>query len=153
MELPVLAFRVNYQMKMKKVFKLSIVLVIIPTILFIPFCILILYYANQNVVDYSQDVIGTWDAFQYYDNGEMFVCDEEREMRLVFEVDTLSVCGSGMILENTDNTDYTWKSGVSLVYPTTDGEKVLFISFKSHGNMQIKTEDGGLTILLRKAIA
>lgn len=136
---------------MKKLAFTSIVLVIIPTLLFIPLCILISNSAAHNNVDYSQDVLGTWEAFQYYADSEMFVCDKENALTVVFDADSLSVLGTGTILNRVDSIGYTWTSGVSLSYTFGESETRIFVSFNTRGNMQIKTDDGKYTILLRRA--
>lgn len=135
---------------MKKLVFTSIVLIVIPTLLFIPLCILISYSATHNNVDYSQDVLGTWEAFQYYADSEMFVCDDENALTIVFDVDSLSVLGTETILNRADNTDYIWTSSVSISYTLGESKTRIFISFNTRGNMQIKTEDGRYTILLRR---
>ena len=136
---------------MKKMAVTSVVLIVIPTLLFIPLCILLSNSAAHNNVDYSKDVLGTWEAFQYYADSERFVCDEENALTIIFDANSLSVLGTGTILDSVDSIDYTWTSGVSLSYTFGKSVTRIYISFNTRGNMQIKTDDGKYTILLRRA--
>ncbi|MSC86285.1 hypothetical protein GKG40_20710 [Eubacterium sp. BIOML-A1] len=137
---------------MKKIAITSIILIIIPALLFVPLYIIISITAAHNDIDYSRDVIGTWEAFQYYEDSKMFVCDDENALVLDLTVDSLSVIGTGTILKNVDSIDYKWTSGVSISYQSDMSETILFVSFNSRGNLQIKTEDGSKTILLRRVV-
>lgn len=55
---------------MKKILFASIILVLIPTIIFVPIYALMFHTANSNVKNYTEDIIGNWEAFQYYYESE-----------------------------------------------------------------------------------
>lgn len=103
--------------------------------------------ANTNVKDYTDDVIGNWEAFQYYYEAERFVCDETKNLK--FEISNRSIKVSGSILANIE-TSYTWKGGTALSYEVDDNIVTLYLSFDSKDNLQIKIEDTSYIILLRR---
>ena len=67
---------------MKKIVLSSIVIVLIPTLVFLPIYALMVHTANTGLEDYSDDIPGKWRAFQYYYESERYVCDEEHSMQM-----------------------------------------------------------------------
>lgn len=133
---------------MKKILLASIILVLVPTIIFVPVYALMFYTANSNVKDYTDEVIGNWEAFQYYYGTERVVCDETNNLILEITDNTIKV--SGTILVNTKTT-YTWKGGTALSYEVDGDVVTMYLSFDSKDNLQVKIEDASYTILLRKS--
>lgn len=136
---------------MKKLLYTSIVIILVPSLIFIPLCIVISMNAEKNMVDYSKDIMGTWNAFQYYAGKDLIVCDSENSLTLTFDGESISVSGNDTILTNIDNCEYKWNGPVTVTYSIDNKTIELFISFNSHGNLQVKTSDGEYTILLRKS--
>lgn len=133
---------------MKKILFASIILVLIPTIIFVPIYALMFHTANSNVKNYTEDIIGNWEAFQYYYESERVVCDDNNNLTL--EVTDQTILVSGSILKNTD-THYIWKSGTALSYDVEGDTVTMYLSFDAKGNLQIKIEDTSYIILLRKS--
>lgn len=133
---------------MKKILFTSFILVLIPTIIFVPIYALMYYTANSNVKDYTDDIIGNWEAFQYYYEAERFVCDETDN--LTVKINDKAIQISGSILENIE-TSYTWISGTALSYEVDGNIITMFFSFDSRGNLQIKIENTSYIILLRRS--
>ena len=133
---------------MKRIILASIILILVPTMIFVPVYALMYYQANTNVKDYTDDVIGRWEAFQYYHEAERIVCDETNNLSICFDQQEIQVSGS--VLENTQ-TSYSWNGGTSLSYKVNDDVVTMFLDFDSKNNLQIKIENTSYTILLRKA--
>ncbi len=136
---------------MKKLAITTILLILIPTLLMAPLYLWMSKSASEHVIDYTQDVIGTWNASQYYAGKELIVCDEEHALGMIIESDTITVTGSETVLENVNEKPYIWKSKVSISYEDSNKTVNLTVSFNARGNLQLKTEDGQYTILLKKA--
>lgn len=132
---------------MRKIVLTTLVLILVPTLLFVPVYILMIYTVNTSLVDYSDDVIGRWDAFQYYYENERFACNEDNWISIAIAEDSVTI--EGTILPITDTT-YTWLTGTSLSYETENQTITLFVSFDTQNNLKVIVDDTGYIILLRR---
>ena len=132
---------------MKRILLTSLVLVFISALLFAPVYGLLIYTVNNNAVDYSGEVGGSWKVFQYYKGNERVVCNEEVYMNLTLTEDTILV--EGTILPEVD-TSYTWNNGTSFSYECEGSTMTFFLSFDTNNNLKITTSDGGYILLLRR---
>ena len=133
---------------MKKILLSSIILILVPTIIFVPIYALMFYTANSNVKDYTDDVIGDWEAFQYYYEKERFVCDETNNLTIKISNQEINILGS--VLANT-KTSYTWKSGTALSYEVDGDVVTMYFSFDDKNNLEVKMEGTSYIILLRRS--
>lgn len=132
---------------MKRILLTSLVLVLISALLFAPVYGLLIYTVNNNAVDYSGEVGGSWKVFQYYKGNERVVCNEEVYMNLTLTEDNILV--EGTVLPEVD-TSYTWNTGTSFSYECEGSTMTFFLSFDTNNNLKITTSDSGYILLLRR---
>ncbi|MBO5867824.1 MAG: hypothetical protein J6Q54_02815 [Oscillospiraceae bacterium] len=133
---------------MKRVILTTLIILIVPCLMFLPIYGYLIYTANVNAKDYRQEIQGDWETIQYYYEGQRVACNEESWMHLTFGEDTLSVRGT--VLPETD-TACTWESGCAVSYEQ-DGEKVSFLlSNDAHNNLKIIVDGTSYIILLRRS--
>lgn len=132
---------------MKRLLLTSLVLVLISALLFAPVYGLLIYTVNNNAVDYSGEVGGSWKVFQYYKGNERVVCNEEVYMNLTLTEDTILV--EGTVLPEVD-TSYTWNNGTSFSYECEGSTMTFFLSFDTNNNLKITTSDSEYILLLRR---
>ena len=132
---------------MKRILLTSLVLVLISALLFAPVYGLLIYTVNNNAVDYSGEVGGSWKVFQYYKGNERVVCNEEVYMNLTLTEDNILV--EGTVLPEVD-TSYTWNNGTSFSYECEGSTMTFFLSFDTNNNPKITTSDSGYILLLRR---
>lgn len=131
----------------KKILLTSLMLILVPALMFVPMYAVMIYTANTGLEDYSDDVLGQWDAFQYYYENERFVCGDGNNMCITITEE--NICIDGTVLSPVDTT-YSWISGTALSYEA-DGQSVtLFLSFDTRNNLKINVGDSSYIILLRK---
>lgn len=132
---------------MKKILLSSLLIILVPSLMFLPVYLLMLHTANTSLEDYSDDVLGKWSAFQYYYESERFVCDDEHSM-------TLEITDSDLVLDGNIlppvKAPYVWQSGSAVSFDSQGKETTFFFSFDSHGNLKISLEGTSYIILLRK---
>lgn len=134
---------------MKKVLFTTLVLILVPSLLFLPMYLLMIHTAKTGLEDYSDDVIGTWSAFQYYYENERFACNDDEWMNVTFSGESIAI--EGTILPISD-TACTWLSGSSLSYGSENQTTTLFLSFDTQNNLKITVNDTSYIILLRKNV-
>ena len=132
---------------MKRILLTSLVLFLISALLFAPVYGLLIYTVNNNAVDYSGEVGGSWKVFQYYKGNERVVCNEEVYMNLTLTEDNILV--EGTVLPEVD-TSYTWNNGTSFSYECEGSTMTFFLSFDTNNNLKITTSDSGYILLLRR---
>ena len=132
---------------MKRILLTSLVLVLISALLFAPVYGLLIYTVNNNAVDYSGEVGGSWKVFQYYKGNERVVCNAEVYMNLTLTEDNILV--EGTVLPEVD-TSYTWNNGTSFSYECEGSTMTFFLSFDTNNNLKITTSDSGYILLLRR---
>ena len=132
---------------MKRILLTSLVLVLISALLFAPVYGLLIYTVNNNAVDYSGEVGGSWKVFQYYKGNERVVCNEEVYMNLTLTEDNILV--EGTVLPEVD-TSYTWNNGTSFSYECEGSTMTFFLSFDTNNNLKITTSDSGYILLLSR---
>lgn len=133
---------------MKKILLTSLLLVLIPALMFAPLYGLLIYTAQTSLADYRSNVTGSWEAIQYYQNKQRIPCNEENNMQITFTEDRIQI--NGTVLPQTDSA-IEWKSGTSL-FMTLDGERtVLYLGFDNFNNLKITVGADGIIVLLRRS--
>lgn len=132
----------------KKILITSLVLVIVPTILFS-----ILYGVMVNVIynsgeDYSQEVIGEWTGTQYLKNKQLTACDDDECISLIFDEDYIYV--DGTILEP-GNYSYKWDTGSIARVKYKNEDTIFVISINSIGQMKVIINSMDYIITLSEA--
>ncbi len=129
----------------KKLIVSSLIIVLVPTVLFIIVYAWLSAVISNYSVDYSKDVIGEWTAIQYYVGKEKYVCDEEHPVTVSITENTITVSGEGVPMLDGN---YTWRTGE--VIETTYQEEVVLIkvSFDSNNHLKLKFDDPDLSMLL-----
>ena len=132
---------------MKRILLTSVLVVLIPTLMFVPLYGLLIHTAQTSLADYRSEVIGSWEAIQYYENKQRVACDEDKNIQISFTEDHIQI--DGTVLPRTDS-DIEWKSGTSL-FVTLDGERtVLYLGFDNFNNLKITVGADGIIVLLRR---
>lgn len=132
---------------MKRILLTSVLVVLIPTLMFVPLYGLLIHTAQTSLADYRSEVIGSWEAIQYYENKQRVACDEDKNIQITFTEDHIQI--DGTVLPRTDS-DIEWKSGTSL-FVTLDGERtVLYLGFDNFNNLKITVGADGIIVLLRR---
>lgn len=132
---------------MKRILLTSVLVVLIPTLMFVPLYGLLIHTAQTSLADYRSEVIGSWEAIQYYENKQRVACDEDENIQITFTEDHIQI--DGTVLPRTDS-DIEWKSGTSL-FVTLDGERtVLYLGFDNFNNLKITVGADGIIVLLRR---
>ena len=133
---------------MKRFLLTSLILILVPTMLFLPVYLYLVVYSIENAQDYSDDVQGEWSAFQYYYESQRVACNDEKYMSITFEDNTITI--EGTVLPETE-TGFTWQGGTSLTY-TADGTTYTYlISFDSNNNLKIVVDGTSYIIMLRRS--
>lgn len=132
----------------KKILITSLILVIVPTILFS-----ILYGIMVNVIynsgeDYSQEVIGEWAGVQYLKNKQLTACNDDECITLTFDKDYIYV--DGTILEP-GNYSYKWDTGSIARVKYKNEDTIFVISINSIGQMKVTINSMDYIITLSKA--
>ena len=136
-------------MKFKSLAITSLLLVLVPALIFLPVYVYLLHTAEANAQDYSDDIQGSWSAFQYYHGNERVACNDEDYMRIKIDGDVITV--EGTVLPETVST-FSWDSGTSLTYETAQGESFTYLmSFDSGNNLKIIVDGTSYIILLRRS--
>ena len=133
---------------MKNFFLTTIILILAPLLIFVPVYILLIYTANTNVKDYSDDILGRWSAYQYYYENQRVACNADIWMSM--EIDDKTIVVDGTILPQAES-DYTWGSNASINYNASGTACTFLISFDSNGNLKIIVDGTSYIILLRKS--
>ncbi len=129
----------------KKLILSSLIIVLVPTVLFVIVYSWLSVVTAHYRVDYSGNVVGEWTAIQYYAGKEKIVCDEEHTVFVNITEDTISICGDGV--PSLDG-NYTWKTG-EVMETIYQGETVLIrVSFDSNNNLKLKFDNPDFTFLL-----
>lgn len=134
---------------MKNFLLTTLVLVLVPTIIFVPVYALLIYNFKVNVKDYFNDVQGRWNALQYYYENQRVACDEDVWMLITFDEDAILV--DGTILPEIEST-CIW-NGSSLSYEVDGATTTFLLSFDSNNNLKIVVDDTPYIIILRKSEA
>ena len=132
---------------MKRILWTSVLVVLIPTLMFAPLYVLLISTAQTSLADYRSEVIGSWAAIQYYENKQRIPCDEDQNIYVTFGDDRIQI--NGTVLPETDSA-IEWKSGTSL-FATLDAEQtVLYLGFVNFNNLKITVGADGIIVLLRR---
>lgn len=132
----------------KKILITSLILIIVPTILFS-----VLYGIMVNVIynsgeDYSQEVIGQWSGVQYLKSKQLIPLGEEEYLDLTFEEEYIYI--DGTILES-GKYPYQWDTGSIARVQYKDQDHIFVISINSIGQMKIAINSMDYIITLGKA--
>ena len=133
---------------MKKIITTTIILIIVPVILFVPIYVFMSHSASVNAKDYSNEILGSWEAFQYYQGTERYVCDDANNMLLEITADQLIV--SGTVLPQSE-TSYQWYNGTSISFNRDGKDIVFYFSLDEKGILKLTVADSSHIILLRKS--
>jgi len=132
---------------MKKLVLTSLILILVPTLLFLPAYGYLIYTANTNAHDYKEDVQGQWEAIQYYYGKDRVACKDDIWMKITFDEDTIVI--DGTVLPATESKLF-WESGTSLSFEA-NGEKMLYLlSFDAQNNLKIIIDGTPYIIVLRR---
>lgn len=133
---------------MKRIVTTTLILIIVPIILFVPIYFFMSHSASVNAKDYSNEIIGNWEAFQYYQGSERYVCDDTNNMLLGITADQLIV--SGTVLPKSKTT-YQWYTGTAVSF-NRNGENIIFyFSLDAKGVLKLTVDDNSYIILLRRS--
>ena len=133
---------------MKKIIATTLILIIVPIILFVPIYVFMSHSAADNAKDYSNEILGNWEAFQYYQGTERYVCNDTNNMLLEITADQLIV--SGTVLPQSE-TSYQWYNGTAISF-NRDGKDIIFyFSLDGKGILKLTVADSSYIILLRKS--
>ena len=103
---------------MKRILFTSLIIVIVSCVIFVPVYLLLIHTVSTNVVDYSADIQGKWNAYQYYYDKERVACNDATWMSL--EIADEEIIIKGTVLQET-KCSFNWLTGTSLSY--NSGEK------------------------------
>ena len=107
----------------KKIVITSLILILVPSVLFsvlYGFMSYVIYHSGE---DYSEQVIGEWVGIQYLDNKQKIAFDESNYIILNFDKDTLHI--EGTLLEAGDY-NYKWDTG-SIARVTYNNKDCIFV--------------------------
>lgn len=82
------------------------------------------YFIYNTGEDYSKQIIGEWNGVQYVQNKQLYPCDDETSIDLVFTEDTISI--SGTLLESGDYS-YKWNTGSIAKVDYRNEENCIFV--------------------------
>lgn len=133
---------------MKRILFTSLIIVIVSCVIVTPVYLLLIHTVSNNSTDYSADIQGKWNAFQYYNDKERVACNEEIWMTLEINDDELTI--NGTVLEEV-KCNFNWLSGTSLSYTTGEDDTIYYLSIDDNNNLKITIADTSYIILLRKA--
>ena len=133
---------------MKKLILTSLILVLVPTLLFLPAYLYLVYTAIHDAPNYADDVQGEWTAIQYYYENQRIACKDDIWIKMCFEDDSITV--DGTVLPSFTS-KFTWEGGSSLSFEA-NGEKYLYlISFDNNNNLKIIIDDTDYIVVLRRS--
>lgn len=136
-------------MKPKNLIITSLITILVPSLIFLPVYFYLVYTSAANAKDYSDELQGSWSAFQYYHESQRVACNDEEYMHINIEGDTITV--EGTVLPETASA-ITWNSGTSFTYRTAEGESFTYLlSFDSANNLKIIVDGTSYIILLRRS--
>lgn len=133
---------------MKSFFLTSMILILAPTLIFLPVYALLIYTSVTNVKDYSADIQGQWNAYQYYYENKLIGCNSDVWMSVT--IDDKSITVDGTVLPQAES-DYTWINGTSLKYEANGETFTFLLTFDSNNNLKIVVEGTPYIIMLRKS--
>lgn len=133
---------------MKKILWTSLLVVLIPTLMFAPLYGLLIHTTQTSLSDYRSDVIGSWEAIQYYENKQRIACDDTHNMQITFDDDHILI--EGTILPRTDS-EIEWKSGTSLFVNLDGSQTVFYLGFDNFNNLKVTVGADGIIVLLRRS--
>ena len=118
----------------KKIIITSLILFLVPTILFAVLYGVMRYAIYNTGDDYSQQIIGNWEGVQFLSNKQLQPCDESNAISLLFDENTVEIGGT---LVKTGKYEYKWDTG-SIAKVNIDGEKTIFVfSINSIGQLKV----------------
>ena len=133
---------------MKKILFTSLIIVVVSCVIFVPVYLLLIHTASTNVVDYSADIQGKWNAYQYYYDKDRVVCNDEIWMTLEIVDDEITI--KGTVLQEV-NCNFNWLNGTSLSYSFGEENTTFYLSIDENDNLKITIAEDSYIILLRRA--
>lgn len=133
---------------MKKIFITSLILVLVPCLLFSVVYGYLIYMTSANAQDYSDDILGQWEAIQYYYGSDRIACKDDVWINIAFDDSTVTIDGTVLPAQTAD---YEWEGGTSLTFQSETQTVRYLISFDNHNNLKIIIDDTSYIILLRRS--
>lgn len=134
----------------KKIVITSLILVIVPSILFS-----ILYGVMTHVIynsgeDCSEAVLGEWAGIQYLTDKQLNMCDDDTAIGVTFEENCLVITGN---LLEPGTYDYSWDTG-SIARVKYNNEDCIFVlSVNSIGQLKMTINSMDYIITFNKVVA
>ena len=113
---------VEFVMK-RKIVITSLILVIVPSILFAILYGIMSYVIYNTGEDYKEEIKGEWTGVQYLSNKQLFLCDESNNISLKFEDEKIYIDGTVM---QPGEYSYKWNTG-SIAKVDYMGEDCIFV--------------------------
>ena len=132
---------------MKRLLLTTVILIAIPTLVFIPSYAILAYNVKVNAKDYSEDIKGQWTANQFYYDNQLTVCNDEVGMNVTFDGETIVV--EGNILPHASS-KYEMLNGTSLSYEADGVTYTYLLSFDTFNNLVVIVDGTPYIIFLRK---
>lgn len=118
----------------KKLVTTSLILFLVPTILFSMLYSVMRYTIYNAGEDYSQQIIGGWEGTQYLSSKQLHPCDKHDSIVMFFDENSVEINGT-LIKEG--KYEYKWDTG-SIAKVDIDGEKYIFVfSINSLGQLKV----------------
>lgn len=131
----------------KKIVITSLILVLIPSILFSILYGIMSYVIYHGGEDYSEKSIGNWKAIQYISEKQLYPCNEERSFSLEIKENKMVISGN---LLKPGEYDYKWDTG-SIAKINYGDEKLIFVvSINSIDQMKITINSMNYIITLER---
>lgn len=131
----------------KKTVMSSLIIIIIPTILFGLVYSIMLFTVNNDATNYRNEIQGVWSGVQYYLNGEKQACNEIDSIYMKFTDN--EICISGTVLPE-GTYDYTWSGGKTIFMTVNDEEIMFSLSINSQKQLKINIDEWKYIITLQK---
>lgn len=129
----------------KKLILSSLIIIIVPTVLFLIVYAWLSIVASRYNVNYSGAVVGKWTTIQYYFGKEKIVCNEDNKVSVYITENTITISGDGV---PTLDGNYTWKTGEVMETIYQDEPVLIRVSFDSNNYLKLKFVNPDYTFLL-----
>lgn len=133
---------------MKRILSTSLIIVLVSALIYAPVYILLIYTVSANRIDYTADMQGKWNVYQYYYGNERVACKDETWMTLEIDGEQLSI--EGTVLPET-TCPFTWLNGNSISFDADGKNTIFYLSFDANNNLKITVADSSYILMLRKA--
>lgn len=118
----------------KKIVATSLILVLIPSLLFSVLYGIMYYVIYHGGDDFTAQAAGSWHAVQYLSDKQLYPCSEEKCLGLEVREDSLTVTGT---LLTPGDYSMKWDTGSIMRVQYGDEELIFVVSVNSLGQMKI----------------